>query len=377
VCAIKDAIAAIRRWGEAREWRGADPYDALNSPLAPAVTLSRPLGRRLLTQAVKLSPVNLRPALLIKPEWNAKAIGLVASAYAHLAAAGDESAPPQAVRWLSWLEWNHSGDDSGLAWGYPFEVQTRFFRYARGTPNTIATTFVAHAFLDAAELLGDPRWRGPAESASAYLTERMLHRESNREYFRYVQQEPQLVHNANLLACSVLARVGRGDEAASALETSLAAQRTDGSWNYAEGRHGDWVDNFHTGYVLQSLAHCIAVRPEVEHQLLKGLEYWQRELFQVDGTPRPAPGRDLPIDAHDYATAIETWLAMPGDRNHAVDRSRRLARLLVDRMLDPKGFVRFQQRRYWTNKTPFVRWTTAPSFRALAALHALDRRTSG
>ena len=365
----------MRRWGEAHDWCGADPYDALNSPLAPALTLGTPLGRRLLTQAVKLSPLNLRPALLIKPEWNAKAIGLIASAYAHLAAAGDESAAPQAVRWLSWLESNHSGDDAGLAWGYPFEVQTRFFRYARGAPNTIATTFVAHAFLDGADLLADERWRHPAESASAYLTERLLHRESSREYFRYVQDEPQLVHNANLLACSVLARVGRGDEATRALETSLAAQRPDGSWNYAEGQRGDWVDNFHTGYVLQSLAHCIAARPEVERQLLDGLDYWERELFQLDGTPRPAPGRDLPVDAHDYATAIETWLAMPGDRSRTLGRARHLADLLVERMLDPRGFVWFQQHRYWTTKTPFVRWTTAPSFRALAALQAFDRLT--
>lgn len=374
---IEEAISAMRRWGESIDWRGADPYDALNSPLAPALTLGTPLGRRLLTQAVKLSPINLRPALLIKPAWNAKAIGLVASAYAHLAAAGDESAAPHAVRWLRWLESNHSGDDSGLAWGYPFEVQTRFFRYASEVPNTIATTFVAHAFLDGAELLGDARWRGPAESASIYLSKRMLKHESGREYFAYVQDEPQLVHNANVLACSVLARVGRGDEAARALETSLAAQRSDGSWIYAEGPHGNWVDNFHTGYVLQSLAYCIAVSPDVEQQLLDGLAYWQRELFQADGTPRPTPGRDLPIDAHDYATAIETWLAMPIERNRALVRAQRLARLLVERMLDPKGFVQFQKHRYWTTKTPFVRWTTAPSFRALAALHALERRTDG
>jgi hypothetical protein len=39
-------------------------------------------------------------------------------------------------------------------------------------------------------------------------------------------------------------------------------------------------------------------------------------------------------------------------------------------MLDPAGFVRFQQRRHWASNVPFVRWTTAPSFRALAALEA-------
>jgi hypothetical protein len=374
---IEGAISAIRRWGEAREWRGADPYDALNSPLAPALTLGTRLGRRMLTQAVKLSPVDLRPALAIRPEWNAKALGLVASGYVRLAAVGDESAAQAAERWLTWLAANHSGDEAGLAWGYPFDVQTRFFRYARGTPNVIATTFVAEAFLDAAELLGEERWRGHAESAGAFLESRMLVREPEREYFRYLPGEDGLVHNANLLACAVLARVGRGDSASPALAASLAAQRQDGSWSYAEGPRGDWVDNFHTGYVLQSLARCIDIVPEAKSQLVRGLEYWQRELFQEDGTPRPAPGCRYPVDAHDYATAIETWLAASAWQPGALDQAARLARLLVQRMLDPAGFVRFQQRRYWTSKIAFVRWTTAPSFRALAALRALGPQSRG
>jgi hypothetical protein len=366
---IEDAVAAIRGWGEAREWRGADPYDALNSPLATVLTLGTRPGRRLLTQAVKRSPLDLRPLLRIRPDWDAKALGLVASGYARLAAAGDGSAAPHAERWLTWLASNHSGDAAGLAWGYHFDVQTRFFRYARGTPNTIATSFVAQAFLDGAELLGDERWRTTAEAAGAYLASRMLAQGPRGEYyFRYVPAEDELVHNANLLACAVLVRTGREDLARQALATSLAAQREDGSWPYADGPRGDWVDNFHTGYVLESLARCVQLLPDGGDRLDRGLDYWQRELFQADGTPRPAPGRVHPVDAHDYATAVDTWLAVAGRRSEALARAERLARLLVERMLDPAGFVRFRQGRLWTSRVPFVRWTTAPSFRALAGV---------
>src|SRR6266516_910004 len=71
VTSVEDAVAAIRRWGEAHDWRGYDPYDALNSPISPFLTLGTGLGRRVLTQAVKRSPVNLRPLLWIRPTWNA------------------------------------------------------------------------------------------------------------------------------------------------------------------------------------------------------------------------------------------------------------------------------------------------------------------
>lgn len=362
---MKGAIDRIRSWGEARDWRGYDPYDALSSPATPFLTFGTAFGRRLLTQAVKLAPLNVRPVLGIRPTWNPKALGLVASGYARLyAATGDETARGEAERWLFWLEANRSGG----GWGYPFDVQTRFFRYARGTPNTIATSFVAQAFLDGAELLGDERWREPALQAAEFLRSTML--VPGGDYFRYLPGEGGVVHNANLLACAVFARAGLPEPAAPALETSLRAQREDGSWPYAEGSQGRWVDNFHTAYVLESLALCASSFPEVRGPLERGLEFWERTLFEADGTPRYQVGSLYPIDAHCYASAIDAWVAA-----QRLAHATRMAKLLVERMLDPAGYVWFQKRRLWTIRVPFIRWTTAPSFRALASLHLSRART--
>jgi hypothetical protein len=373
---LPDALARIRAWGEARDWRGYDPYDALNSPLSVPLSLGTVLGRRLLTQAVKLSPFNLRPALGIRREWNAKALALVASGYARLAAAeGDDSAGRAAKRWLDWLEQRHGGGGAGMAWGYSFEVQTRVFRYARETPNTIATSFAAHAFMDAWELLGDARREAPVRAAVRFLVERMRRERGGEAYFAYLPDRDELVHNANLLACAVLARAGRltddrslVESAVAAVETSLAAQRPDGSWPYSDTPGHDWVDNFHTAYVLDSLAECARTLPETAQALGRGVDYWETELFLPDGTPKYFPDRLLPVDAHCYATAIDTWLALADHRADVLERAERQARLLVDRMLDESGYVHFQRRRLWTSRVPYVRWSTAPSFRALAGL---------
>jgi hypothetical protein len=363
------AVARIRKWGETREWRGYDPYDALNSPAAPALTLGTALGRRVVTQAVKRSPVNLRPVLGIRPAWNAKALGIVASAYARLAAAGDASARPASLRILETLE------AQGPGWGYHFDVQTRFFRYAAGTPNTIATTFVAQAFLDAHELIGDERSGETALRAARFLVEKMLVHGGRGAHFRYLEREDELVHNANLLACAVLARTARCldapdlvDCAAEALSTSLGAQRPDGAWPYSAGDAHGWVDNFHTGYVLESLSECALLVPGAGEQLDRGFDYWERTLFLEDGTPKYFDNRTLPLDAHNYAQAIETWLAVADRRRGALEHARRTAEMLIRDFLADDGHVRFQHGRWWSIGTPFVRWTTAPSFRALARL---------
>ena len=372
---VGDAVSRIRSWGERQDWQGYDPYDGLNSPLSSAVSLGTPLGRRLFTQAVKLSPLNLRPALGIRPTRNPKAIALVASAYARLAAAGDPTARDHAARWLGWLEEHRGAGGEVMAWGYNFDVQTRVFRYAAHTPNAIATCFAAHAFMDSWELLGDGEWEGATRAVASFLAEDLRTSGAGRAYFAYLAGEDELVHNANLLACATLARAARiaddqtlVESALAPIATSLAAQRPDGSWPYANTSGHDWVDNFHTGYVLEALSECARVVPEAAAALERGLDHWERELFLPDGTPKYFPHRALPTDAHCFATAIDTWLSVADRRPDALERAERQATLLIETMLDRRGYVHFQRRRLWTSRVPYIRWSTAPSFRALAGL---------
>ena len=52
---LHDAVRVAReldRWGSARGWRGADPYDALNAPTLATALSGSPLALRVLTQLV-------------------------------------------------------------------------------------------------------------------------------------------------------------------------------------------------------------------------------------------------------------------------------------------------------------------------------------
>ena len=81
--AALDAARALERWGSARGWVGPDPYDALNARRLPR---GRQDDRRspfgLVTQAVKRSPLNLRPILGIPDGLSAATLAHVISAYA-------------------------------------------------------------------------------------------------------------------------------------------------------------------------------------------------------------------------------------------------------------------------------------------------------
>jgi hypothetical protein len=255
-------------------------------------------------------------------------------------------------------------------------VQTRVFGYPRNAPNVIATSFIAQALLDACELGVDDRSELISETV-AFLLARLRH----DGYFTYLEGETELVHNANALACAVLARGARvlgHDEwlepLERALRPTLEQQRDDGSWPYAERAGHDWVDNFHTAYVLEALAECGRSLPEVHEPLQRGVDYWRDRMFLPNGRPKYYVEKALPLDAHCYATAIDTWVALSDHRPDAVQQARRVAQLLVADLMTPAGYVRFQRRQWYSNSVPLIRWSTAPSFKALAGLQLLEER---
>jgi hypothetical protein len=155
--------------------------------------------------------------------------------------------------------------------------------------------------------------------------------------------------------------------AGQAVQTSLRAQRADGSFPYSEWSGQGWVDNFHTGYVLESLASCVEV-PGVRPALERGAAFWARELFLPDGTPKYDVRRATPYDGHCYAQAIDTWLALDAVGIPGRPDAERIAALLVRDMLRRDGAVVFRRGTLMTSRVAFVRWTTAPAFRALARL---------
>ncbi len=155
----------LEHWGREREWRGTDPYDGLNSPLRALEPLKqRPLGRRLLTQAVKRSPVDLRPLLRIPPGASPAALAWVISAYARGGFLDPDAAAARLRETLRALDSLRCPDFREPCWGYHFDVQSRVFFYSKQTPNTIATAFAGLALLDAHTALG----RAPAPRAGPW-----------------------------------------------------------------------------------------------------------------------------------------------------------------------------------------------------------------
>lgn len=372
---LSTVFRRLERWGAERGWIGPDPYEGLNTPiarLAPGIK-----GRQAVVQAYKRAPFSPPWPLSTPPLANAKALGLVLSGYCTPAGAQlcDREARARLVERLSQMRIRTR---RGWGWSYHFDVQTRHLFYGRSTPNAVATTFVVTGLLDAYERSGEDAYAELALASRPFLLSLADRPQGSDTYFAYVAGGSRLIHNANLLVCATLARLHDllPDDAAAALaidaaETTIRAQRDDGLWTYGSGEDLTWADNFHTAYILESLAHTDRTFSIGEDALRTGLPVWRQRFFDSALSARYHPDAPYPLETHSFASAIDLCCTARSFGPDLTDMARRVASRAIELLWIPEeGRFAFRVSRWGLNRREFVRWTNAPMFRALGRLLA-------
>jgi hypothetical protein len=370
-------VAAVEERVREHEYAGVDPFDGLAAARLPQVVRSTARSRQAVVQSFKRSPVDLRPLLDVRPRRIAKALGLISSAYALLDQAG--ACMPARDRGLALLDWlaAHRGlSTDPRAWGYEFDVQTRWAFYPARTPNVIVTTFVGTACLDWYERGGGEARLEVAGQAAEWIVEALSVDDGRRRYFGYVPGVTTLIHNANALAAGFLARYGRlsGDDVAvasarRAAQVVVDAQRPDGLWPYGEGASLGWIDGFHTAYVLGGLLDVWEATDDdsLVPVLERGTRQYAARLF--DGaTPRFSDKSLYPIDVHCASSAIDYFARAGRLDARYVDMAWNTATWAVGELYDPSGAFYYQLTRWYVNKIAYIRWSDAHMLRALARL---------
>jgi hypothetical protein len=377
---LEKTLWSLLEYCRASDWAGYDPYDALNSPVFSALPfLDSRIPRLILTQALKRSPINLRPLMAIPKTQNPKGIALFLSAFLNLAKLGWAESEGLISFMIERLMALRSKDISYWCWGYSFAWQTRSIVVPRGAPNLVCTTFVANALMDAYEQCRDSQCLVMAVSASEYILNE-LYWESGNSAAGFSYPLPSLrgeTHNANFLAAALLYRAFKhtGDEkflapALRATRYSAAKQHADGSWFYGEGSSQRWIDNFHTGYnlcALQAISRS-AGTDEFDVCIRRGFQFYRTHFFREDGAARYFHNNTYPIDAHSVAQSIITLLAFKDMDPRNVSLARSVFQWSMKHLWDERGFFYYRVLRSCTIRTSYMRWTQAWMVLALSTL---------
>jgi hypothetical protein len=374
---VDRALLTLTNWVEHRDYAGYEPFDILNSPLLRGRWARQwPFGIPFIQFGKRFGGLRLRRWLRVPQSKNPKAIGLFLSAHCDLARC-NYGTQNGAAYLKSELKRLRSPNEREYCWGYDWDHVSRGGWMPAFSPNCIATCFCAHALLDMAEVFGDVEALDMAQSAGRFLITRLNRPVDTPEHLclSYTPRDHMKVYNASVHAGALLARLAPRDPeycqiARRTMNYLVAGQQPDGAWYYGPALMHHWIDGFHTAYNIGALLTYQRGTGDTtfDDAIRLGYEYYVSNFFRADGGPKYFHDSVYPIDIHSCSQAILTFCDFAEQDKHARGRALKVTRWTLEHMRGAHGTFFFQAHRFWTNRTPYMRWGQAWMLHALARL---------
>jgi hypothetical protein len=283
----------------------------------------------------------------------------------------------KATECLVWLDQHKVSRFKHHSWSNHFDFVSRGGSYTSEDPIIVWTTLIGYAYLDAFEITRRDWFLRIAESVCDWIMDLPREQTQTGGCISYLPHVQSSIHNSNMLGAAMLARTAAhtgsknyGSVARTAMEYSCSRQRSDGSWWYAEEPKYHWIDNFHTGYNLESLKTYIDTSGDQEFRpkLDKGLSFFKQHFFEETGRPKYYHDRTYPVDIQCAAQAIDTLTGLSEDDPECLELAQRVASWTIQNMQDSVGYFYYRQYPVIKAKTPMLHWGQATMFKALAHL---------
>jgi hypothetical protein len=374
---LEKSIEKLEKWVEDHNYKAYEPADALLSYVRPLL-FGNLFLERVLIQVVKQSPVNLRPLLGIRPHETTIGRGYMAWGYLiRNQNTGRKTYGQKAVALLDWLIANKSPKFNDYSWGNHYDFASRSGQYSKQEPILVWTALIGQAFLEAYEQFQEQRYLEVARSICNWILELPREKTHAGTCISYLATKQSSIHNSNMVGAAMLARTWKHTDdsgllrvAKEAMEYSVSRQRPDGAWYYGEAPNQHWIDNFHTGYNLDSLKCYMESMDDTAYEmnLKRGLSFYKNHFFEESGRPKYYHNRTYPVDSQCAAQSIETLANLSDYDESSVDLALRVAKWTIDNMQDNDGHFYYRQYPFVREKTPLLHWAQATTYKGLTLL---------
>jgi hypothetical protein len=294
---------------------------------------------------------------------------------------GDSSQLENAVHFLTELEKSRCHQFKEYCWGYPFDWVWHGGVAKRQTPLITTTPYVYEAFLQVFELHPQDEWTLVLESIARHAAVdikdfRTSEKASSCSYDPFGEGGVinAAAYRAFLLtsASQVLSKGDYWRIAERNLNFVLENQNPDGSWHYAVDGVRDFVDHFHTCFVMKALAkiHALTGNEACLEALVKGVAYYLSNLFAEDGLPKPfskAPRLTVyKRELYDCAECINLCLLLRDRFPQLETTLETVVKGILKDWIKPDGSFRSRRLHLGWDNVPMHRWGQSQMFRSLA-----------
>lgn len=380
--AIYKVVAELSSFVEKEHFKGWDPYDYLNSWI-PFRWFGK-TAQAVAVQAGKLIPFNLRPLMGIKKEENPKGLGLMLSAYCNLYESTNEAHYLEIADYLyERLLYLRSPGKDEYCWGYNFIWANPHSIHPKYMPSVVVSSFVCQGIYKYYLIKQDESIKNVILSIGRYVTDNLIVTETQDGIcFSYTEEEADCCYNASLLGAEILAIVQILDKKEALpdvirrnIDYILAHQHEEGSWGYSidvnTGKERIQTD-FHQGFILCSLNHIAKLLNlqdvRIERAIENGLQYYRMHQFDDEGVSLWRVPKEYPVEIHNQAQGIITFLEFSAEDTDNVEFARTIARWTIDHMRSKKGWFYYRKFRRYTIRIPYMRWSQAWMLLALSVM---------
>ena len=306
-------------------------------------------------------------------------------------ATGDFSQLENAIHFLTELKKSRCRQFKEYCWGYPFDWVWRGGTIKRQTPLITTTPYAYEAFLQVYELNPRGEWREVLESIARHARFDIKDFKTSEaaSSCSYTPFGEGGVINAAAYRAFLLtsaSRVFSNDDywrvAERNLNFVLENQNRDGSWYYAVDGVRDFVDHFHTCFVMKALAKIQSLTGDeaCEEALLKGVNYYLNNLFADDGLPKPfskAPRLTVyKRELYDCAECINLCLLLRNRFPQLEATLKTVVAAILRDWVKPDGSFRSRKLYLGWDNVPMHRWGQSQMFRSLAFYLRETRKAS-
>lgn len=291
----------------------------------------------------------------------------------------------RAVHFLEALEETRCRGYEDYGWGYPFDWETIKGTLKQGTPMITTLPYAYEAFSQVYGIDRNPKWlrimRSIAEHALRNYRDWETGPDAASCSYTPAADDRGGVINASAYRAFLLTKAAHelsepryAETAKRNLNFVLSAQNADGSWFYATDGTRDFVDHFHTCFVLKALAKIEALTGSAECRkaIGRGVAYHMKNLFDAEGLPLPfSKAPRLTIyrrELYDYAECINLCVLLQGRFPELDKILSRVLNDLLERWQKPEGSFRTRQLLFGWDNVPMHRWAQAQLFRSLCFL---------
>lgn len=287
----------------------------------------------------------------------------------------------RAVHFLEILKNTRCSGYKNYGWGYPFHWQTRGGLIKAGTPLITTTPYCYEAFDYVYQIDKNNNWREIMESIALHVLEDYMDFEAgpNARSCSYTPLEREGgVINASAYRAFLLIKAwkdfGKGEFIEKGylnLNFVLQNQQENGSWPYAIDGIRNFVDHFHTCFVLKALAkiELMTDNKYCSHAIDRGIAYYLNELFYEDGLPKPfAQAPRLTVyraELYDCAECINLGVLLRGRFPELDKRVDGVVGKVLDNWQKPDGSFRSRRLFFGWDNVPMHRWGQSQIFRSL------------